>query len=289
MGIKCIYHTSDLDGKCSAAVVMYAHKSTHNVGLIPINYGWQFPWDSISSKDTVFMVDFAIQPFEQMIKLKHHCKKLIWIDHHKTSIMAYAAVFDGHLDGKQRVGIGACLLTWEYFFPEQPIPQAVRLLAEYDVWNHRNSLTLPFQYGLRSLPNTPTDPIWQRLFEDSSELVKSICKDGSAILRYIKRDNQIKAKTLWHRTELDGLQLCAANFGPANSQLLDVIWDPKKFDAMCLYYWAPKKDSWTVSLFTDREDVDVSAVAATHGGGGHKSAAGFQTRTLPFELRKREQ
>ncbi len=41
---------------------------------------------------------------------------------------------------------------------------------------------------------------------------------------------------------------------------------------------------WKVSLFTDREDMDVSAVARELGGGGHKKAAGFTCERLPFKL-----
>ena len=45
------------------------------------------------------------------------------------------------------------------------------------------------------------------------------------------------------------------------------------------------KKTWTVSLYTDRDDVDVSETASFYGGGGHRKAAGFQTSILPFKLK----
>lgn len=42
--------------------------------------------------------------------------------------------------------------------------------------------------------------------------------------------------------------------------------------------------SWRVSLRTTDPDVDVAAIAAGEGGGGHRAAAGFTTRREPGEL-----
>jgi oligoribonuclease NrnB/cAMP/cGMP phosphodiesterase (DHH superfamily) len=42
-------------------------------------------FNTIGSQETVFMVDFSIQPFDIMLKLNNACK-LIWIDHHNSAI-----------------------------------------------------------------------------------------------------------------------------------------------------------------------------------------------------------
>ena len=55
---------------------------------------------------------------------------------------------------------------------------------------------------------------------------------------------------------------------------------------MCNFvYTADNK--WYVSLYTSKEDVDVSKVALSFGGGGHKGAAGFKCDTLPFLAEER--
>ena len=68
-----------------------------------------------------------------------------------------------------------------------------------------------------------------------------------------------------------------------NSQLFKTVWNPNKYDAMCVFGW--RNGSWAVSLYTDKSDVDVSIIAKAYEGGGHRGAAGFNCKILPFELK----
>lgn len=288
--MKCFYHSADIDGVCSAAIVYRKHPHCE---LIPYNYGQPFPWEDVQ-REQVFMVDVSLQPFSRMVRLNEECS-LTWIDHHKTAIQDYRDS-GVTIEGLRREGIGACQLTWEYLYPEVPCPTSVELLAQYDVWNHSNPETLPFQYGLRSLQASrdPFDPDWGPLLHYPNQgLVRTgISQDGAAILRYVEKDNAGKAKatsfTFRLKTEapyLEGqapgfIQVLAANFGPTNSKLFDSIWDPHEHHAMMSFYWVPRIQAWRVSLYSDRPDVDVSTVAKSLGGGGHKGAAGFVVRHL---------
>ena len=78
----------------------------------------------------------------------------------------------------------------------------------------------------------------------------------------------------------DGLRCIAVNETMGNSLTFASVWDPEKYDAMLCFYW--KRTQWTVSLFSDKPDVDVSGVCKARGGGGHTGASGFQCSTLPF-------
>ena len=282
--MKCFYHSADLDGKCSAAIV---RRKYPNCELIGINYGQPFPWDDIGEGETVFMVDFSLQPFEDMIQLESMCK-LLWIDHHKSAINeAHAA---GFLAYEQTLedGTGACILTWLHLFPDDAVPYAVQLLGEYDVWDHHDPDCLPFQYGMGAEDGSPDSGIWSALLstdhKTSECAVEEVASTGRIILDYQAKQNAGHAKTLCFDSELDGLKLLAANAGPINSKFFDSRWDADKYDAMCLFQWRPKGNSWTVSLYSDRDDVDVSEVCKARGGGGHKGAAGFQCAELPFGL-----
>ena len=87
--IWCFYHSVDFDGQCSGAIVYnYYKERNRKVNLVGINYGESFPWTDIGSSDTVYMVDFGIQPFKDMVLLNSVCD-LVWIDHHKTAIEDY--------------------------------------------------------------------------------------------------------------------------------------------------------------------------------------------------------
>ena len=80
--MKCFYHSADLDGKCSGAIVKMHFPECEMIG---INYGDLFPWDRIEQNEVVWLVDFCLQPFSDMHRL-NEVAILNWIDHHKTSL-----------------------------------------------------------------------------------------------------------------------------------------------------------------------------------------------------------
>ena len=81
--MKCFYHT-DEDGKCSAFwVKTYApYKDNYKREFIPINYGTEFPFDSIQKDEQIYIVDYSILP-EEMEKLLTITKDVTWIDHQR--------------------------------------------------------------------------------------------------------------------------------------------------------------------------------------------------------------
>jgi len=246
--------------------------------LYGIDYGHDFPWDVVERGETVFMVDFSLQPYPQMLELEN-LVNLIWIDHHKSAIEEYmkSPVRSAVLD----VCKGACELTWEFLFKSGP-PESVHLLGRYDVWDHSNPKTLPFQYGMRLRAKSPQEDMsfWKNVFHTFPD---NILRDGGIVLEYIKQDNSKYAGACAFETTLHSLHCIAINKQLTNSQLFDAVWDEKKYDAMLSFGW--RNGQWTVSLYSTKDDVDVSVVAKDRGDGGHKGAAGFQCKTLPFELR----
>jgi uncharacterized protein len=289
--MKCFYHSADLDGHCSAAIVKHFHPECE---LIGINYGDPFPWHLIADSERVFMVDFSLQPIEEMVKLNSLCH-LFWIDHHKSAIEA-AAAFDSEIDGLRDSAFAACELTWECFADASIKPLAVTLLGRYDVWDHSNPHTLPFQYGIRL---NDTDPglfpgcmkiLWKPLLSTEKLPLHphgetnaiSILEEGRVVLKYVKQDNAKYCRAAAFETMFDGKRCIAVNKLLTSSQLFDSVWDPEKYDAMITFGWRNRK--WTVSLYSTKPDVDVSVICKAHGGGGHKGAAGFQCAELPFAI-----
>ncbi len=275
---KCFYHSSDLDGHCSGAIVKRRYP---DCDLIPVNYGDKFPWNDIAPGEEVIMVDFSLQPFDDMLRLAA-LAALTWIDHHISAIREHeihgldaTVVLD-----EARAG---CELTWEHLKENRAMPRAVCLLGRYDVWDHSDKDTLPFQYGMRLEDTDPErQAFWSGVFAKFSNKFRDILTNGKVVLRYIERENEKYAKACAFATQLDGLRCIAANRMLANSQTFDSVWDPNVYDAMLIFGW--RKDKWTVNLYSDKEDVDVSEVAKRYGGGGHREASGFSVDVLPFEL-----
>lgn len=295
----CFYHVADLDGKCSAAIVHHALKG--EVELIGIDYGWKFPWDKVQGRE-VIVVDFSLQPFSDMIRLKSEAKSLTWIDHHKSAILEYEQWADGlakalganpKIEGVREIGIAGCELTWMWFeshgLVKGPPPLAVKLLGRYDVWDEEckefswATQILPFQYGMRNRDHDPNADVWDVLLAPGGkDLVNIITAIGITILLYEDRQNALYVKVCAFPSYLDGRPVLACNKALANSRLFDSVWDPEKYHMMAAFY-LQKRGTWKVSLYTTREDVDVSEVAKAHGGGGHKKAAGFIYPTCPFQ------
>lgn len=279
--MKCFYHNADLDGHCSGAIVKYVYPECK---LIGIDYGQDFPWDDIAYGETIFIVDFSLQPYSLMEKLDKLNLGFTWIDHHKSAIEEYNRNPLQYTIATLVEGTGSCQLVWESLL-DKKLPRSVWLLAQYDVWDHSDPETLPFQYGMRLEAAHPNDTeFWAGIF---NKFPKDILDKGYTVLDYVKSENQKYISTCGFEVELDDLHCIAANKQLTNSQLFDTVWDPNKYHAMLTFGW--RRGNWHISLYSTRKDVDVSIIAKNRGGGGHKGAAGFQCTILPFELEVKDE
>lgn len=343
--IHCFYHSADLDGHCSGAIVKYRFP---DAVMHPINYGDPFPWDEIKEDDEVYMVDFALQPPVEMEKLiKSYSRKLVWIDHHKSAIDSYEPLASAYgINGICLIGKAACELTWEYLFPDKPVPLAVKLLSLYDSWQFHGheleDMVLPFQMRMRMEELDPRNweikvsyygdtvgDTWEAIFNTtlSNPYLPDLINEGRLLLRYDKANKAKYARTYAFETHLPAspieeaphyggasrvLSAIAVNLGHTNSKVFDSVWRrecPKcggsgndyedgELVGLCLKcdgdgYLEPydlmitfvrRTDKlWNVSLYSTKEYVDCGAIAKSFGGGGHKGAAGFQCKELPFE------
>ena len=289
--MKCFYHSADLDGHCSGAIFKHIFPECETIG---INYGQDFPWDKIGDGEAVAMVDFTLQPFEQMERLDKMCH-LIWIDHHKTEIQE-ARNRGVNIQGIQRIGIGACALVWEWVKGQDLVhgqmPEAIRLLAEYDVWNHSDPRTLPFQYGFRMNDDTRPDnlDLWRQFICTTPHerlvangLIAKTVEIGNVILSYENAQNEKFCRAYAFDTELNGNKAIACNRGFTNSKVFESVWNPDQYDLMITFCrLKPPAHKWTVSLYSTKPEIDCGVIARKFGGGGHKGAAGFQCDQLPF-------
>ena len=273
--MKCFYHSADLDGHCSGALIKQAYPDCVMIG---INYGDKFPWDTIKEGETIYITDFSLQPFEDMIRLNRFAD-LKWIDHHKTAIQNYhdSLLLGGEeIDGLCNSAFAGCELTymWLHEGGHCQVPLAVHLLGRYDVWDHKDSRVLDFQYAMRAIEDTWPDntELWNRILRDDTE-VERMLESGRRILDYQRLEYRKTARAQTFVTEVDGLVCLAANAPMVNSKLFDSLMDEDLYDAVIVFSFTGKLN-WKVSLYTSKPGIDVSSVAVAHGGGGHAGAAG---------------
>ena len=179
----CIYHSKDLDGGMSGAIVKkWFEESRNNFYMWDLNMnthvllekstakpenvlhflGWHYgdPIPDLSAYEEIIMCDISF-PKEVMLSInKRLGLAFIWIDHHQRTIdevneyiIANGRPMEGLVTEEGELK-AACELTWEYFFPEDKMPEIVRLLGRYDCFGHKGTdeeeKVLEFQYGARN-------------------------------------------------------------------------------------------------------------------------------------------
>lgn len=294
--MKCFYH-HDLDGWCSAFWVHLSAGITDinaPIDFIEINYNKKFPLETIQPNEQIWIVDYSIDPTE-MHKLLEITKDVTWIDHHKTAIEKYRD-FPVPIRGIRFDGLSGCELTFLYihkltsrglgpikdlmFEYVQEIPRFTRLVGDWDCWRFEfGEDTKRFKTGMEMQVSGYDSNLWRLFLEKEDELIDKIIEDGK---RGIIFENKLAKRLLQSysfETELLGYKCIALNAGCCSSEYFKSI--SLNYEIMIAFVFDGKL--WTVSLYSTK--VDVSNIAKQFGGGGHKGAAGFQCKQLPFETK----
>jgi hypothetical protein len=310
MKTTVIHHSADFDGLFCREI---ARKFLPDAELI----GWDFgdaPLE-IPSEGTIYVMDLPVdrvfgKKFEgdrfSDREIESISDRIIWIDHHKSSIESHPASIPGYrIDG-----VAACRLAWQWFsiaehnaqnqtnemmqvplptkreFVERLVrdPLAVRLAGEYDIWDKRDPRAELFQHGLRSKPIT--DKMWQgMLYDDHTLLALDLCKSGEMI-QYVREQEYAQViKEQGFEASFEGLKFlcCCSHECDIRSHLFAGAIKPEH-DALCGFTYTGK--DWRVSLYhaPGNEHHDLSLIAKKFGGGGHRGACGFRVEKLPFRM-----
>jgi oligoribonuclease NrnB/cAMP/cGMP phosphodiesterase (DHH superfamily) len=264
----CLYH-NDADGRCSAAIIRRALGT--GVLMRAMDYGFRaVPWDDLKSAAKVLIVDFAL-PLEDMQRIKDN-SELIWIDHHKSAIEELASLSD--LPGLRSMDEAACVLTWQHFFVDQPLPDAVKYIGDRDVWRHAFEETTTFGEGLFQEDTSPAnDALWQPLLEGDSELIDKLIAHGKILHR-------ARLKRIWGSVTHEGFEvqfeghrtLVINNHGSGE---MGEYSRQRGYEIAYCYVDRHHEGKLITRVTLFSEQVDVSQIARKFGGGGHAGAAGF--------------
>jgi oligoribonuclease NrnB/cAMP/cGMP phosphodiesterase (DHH superfamily) len=271
----CIYHSRDLDGWMSGAIVKAAYSLTELYGW---DYGKTIP--DLSIYDKVVMVDISF-PKEVMQSITN---KLIWIDHHISAIKDIALLDPlPFIEGLRNDKFAACELTWKYFFEGERLPEIVRLLGRYDCFGHKGTdeeqKVLEFQYAARSYWKS-VDDCYKALKQEEHRIVESFSEIGKGIYKYLCTEAE-QAYANRFLIVLDGYYFACVNkerFNPINFGINyhnDKATDNYWYDGFACFWYANGR--YNYSLYNDNGQVDCSVIAKNRGGGGHKGASGFIT------------
>ena len=289
---KVLYH-NDLDGECSGAIVHeYLKRSEALDGseFVRVDYGVPLD-DSTLDGYQVIMVDFSfdgVKRFDNFV-LNVGVENITWIDHHNSAMTKrskYPEIEGTVVEG----GKAACELTWEYFFPGEEMPAAVKLVGDFDTWSFKyGEDTRDFHDGAGNQDTEPGSSFWQEILQikdmnDVSARGNILTKTmymGNIIKQWKKEHYRKYARDHAYITKWHGLRVVCCNAAMCGSLMFESI--PKDmYDIMARFVYDGEK--WITTLFTDNPDIDCSQYAEAYGGGGHPGAAGFHSNLMPFEV-----
>lgn len=279
MNPLCIYHGFCDDGFAAAWVV----RAATGPGLFDFHPGvYQTEPPDVTGRH-VLLVDFSYKR-PLLLDMASKARSIVILDHHKTAAEdlagfrepapfqewdrnqnplvegdaePVAALFD-----MNRSGAGLC---WDFFFQGNR-PAFIDYIEDRDLWRKQLPGGDEFTIALRSYPQD--FGVWDRLVKAGPE---ALIAEGQSIQRYYRlRIEEIKRCA--YESSIDGYKCWIAN-APyfAASEVAGELSEKTSFGA-CYFEVEPRR--WQYSL-RSRGDFDVSEVAKTFGGGGHKAAAGF--------------
>ena len=277
--MKCYYH-NDADGKCAGAIFKKTIDESVITGpldFIAMQYKDEVRVEDIEPNEYIYILDFSFKP-EVMNKILQITKNVVWIDHHKTAF-EYEKRYVQNVLGIRQPDKSACELTWEYFYKDDP-PYAVSLIGDFDTWKFKLAKSMEFKYGLESWDHKPESDIWKNLLDEDWEW-DGMMDSGEAIIRF--RDNICKDfRSFGYETRFEGWLAFVQNLYMFGS----LAFGELMMDYPICISFVFDGYNYTVGLYSSDEDIDVSEIAKKYGGGGHKGAAGFVCKELPFRIKK---
>lgn len=296
--MKCFYHSADEDGKCSAFWVRKKakHYDCYDREFIPINYGTDFPFETINPGEQIFIVDYSIFP-EEMEKLLEITDDVVWIDHHISAIKRYEdANFDvNKIKGLRYDGIAACMLTYcylTYLYIEgfntdiqfnksltMTAPWFTKYIADFDVWKFEyGDDSRCFEMGLQLYDLDPNSRknVFDELSDPESDFYECHIIDlGEDLILYRDKWAKEYCEHVGFECEFEGLKCFAMNLAMISSDHFKSV-DQNEYDMFIGFSYNGK--TWNYSLRSTK--IDCSQIAMKYGGGGHKGASGFSTKDL---------
>lgn len=278
------FHHSDMDGKCAGAVVYWFYKQRgEDVKCFSINHNEPVPFEKIDKGERVYVVDFSFNE-ENFNKLLTITDDVIWVDHHISAIEKFKDTDVEKLKGIRRSGEAGCELAWKHFHGDSKntrMPTMVKMLGRYDVWDFsvfNKEILNSLQEYCKTVNTEPFSKVWKKWL-DLEYSPKDEIKEGKTFLTY--RD-AVWGKFLnsWgFEVDFEGYKCIACNTASVSSEFFNTVKD-KGYDILIPFIFDGK--NWVASLYTLKKNVDCSKIATKYGGGGHKQAAGFVCKKLPF-------
>lgn len=268
--VTVLYHGGGCrDGFCAAWCMRRAYPDAE---FLPVNYGEDMP--DVTGR-RVFFVDFC--PTETQLRgFLRTNPEVVVIDHHTTAEPILTTVKADNLHVVFDTTKSGARLAWEYVASvvkwadiDNP-PWLVAYVEDRDLWRWELPDSKAVNAALRMVP---LDFVaWDHM---AACAWQEFAADGRLILQ---RDAEIVATHVRHAVpqEVGGYTVPVVNATTLMNEIGHELSKGQPFSAT--YFDDLKAGVRRWSLRSQPDGQDVGAVAESLGGGGHRHAAGFETR-----------
>jgi uncharacterized protein len=289
-----IYHHPCPDGFTCATIANLYFKDKNNkpefIGMSHSQKSFTELEKKIKDKN-VLICDFTFKK-EMGLKILDLVKSIQIIDHHVCSqndsynipnpssydLETYKSLPDnlGDIDDHRIFKINYCgaTLTWEYFYPDIPVPLFVKYVEDNDIWIKAMINTYEVTAYINSLPYEFEE--YEKLINDESIIHNHVIPVGIILWNQIQKnvDSAIQKSTV-KMIELNNniyfVALCNSNTN-INEIGNKMILKYKHCDFSMIYNTFDKNTS--VSFRSDETRANVNQIATILKGGGHRNASG---------------
>jgi oligoribonuclease NrnB/cAMP/cGMP phosphodiesterase (DHH superfamily) len=263
--ITVIYHGDCLDGFGGAWAAW--KKLGKKARYIPALSRDTLPKEAYGN-EILYLIDYTYKA-SLLAELLKNNKQVTALDHHVTSEKQVRETTDFRYDIQK----SGTTLAWEYFHPKEKTPRLLKHIEDGDIWRFSMSGTRDI-YPIALM--TPwTFPTFSKLVRDVEQTAsrKKLVARGALLNAY--RDTLIDM-IIKNKEEVlfEGSKIFAVNAPIFQSQIGHLLSSDRPYAIV----WNKGQDGIRVSLRSHGK-IDVSAIAARYGGGGHKGAAGFEIKS----------
>lgn len=308
-----IYHDKCTDGFGAAFAAWL--KLGDEAEYLPMDYGEKTPLDpsKIQYEDReVYVLDFSF-PRDVMDRLFSAAKRVVWLDHHKTAFELWCGkapdVFftkfeptPGTRHTKENYVLlddckSGALLAWEYFHPGQDVPMFIQHIDDRDRWQWKLEGSAEFHAAMQ-IYQPWTFEQWRDIHIEDLDPGEGIFVEAYNSFLYTEGKAILRAQK--HHVERIASQAVKCTV-VVNKGIVDVpqgeTYDLAEYTGLAVntpifqsevgHELANTSGSFGLSWymadvgrarcsFRSNGDYDVSAIARSLGGGGHKNAAGCE-------------
>lgn len=266
------YHAPCIDGLV-AAWVLRNHFGQEDVQYIPFNYGDEFPLTTQWEGKHVLFVDVSL-PRNHIIALARVARDVTILDHHKTARAELEGLEAlGNVLAKFDMGRSGAGLAWWYVNGDRdPAPRIVQLVEDRDLWKFEHDPETTWMHRVLEAYPLTFDAV-----DNANQILES--GDIESIGRTLDSLYRGKVERLAERAStisITGFDVpiveCEKSLASDVAHSL-LQRHPEAPFAAC---YCREKGVGRMSLRSEDSRVDVSEIAKSFGGGGHRNAAGFQ-------------